>query len=113
MGNDDGVGGAEHAVVKETKNIVHEKIKSMGVLLDATERVDAGLGNLTSLDGGGGEVLGGEDGEPVPVAHENLHDAGVDGAKNGLGDDGKIHGIGLAAHFGALEPVLHLESKSV
>ena len=105
MGNDDGVGGAEHAIVKEAKNVVHEKIKSVGVLLDAPERVDAGLGNLTSLDGGGGEVLGGEDGEPISVAHKNLHDARIDGAENGLGDNGEIHGIGLAAHLRALETI--------
>lgn len=70
-------------------------------------------GNLARLDGGRGKGLGGDDGEPVAVGDEHLHDARVDGAENGLGDDGEVHGVRLLAHLGALEAVLHLESEAV
>lgn len=58
------------------------KIETKGVLLDATKRVDRGLADFTSLDHGTGKGLGGDDGEPVSVLYQNLHDTSIDGAED-------------------------------
>lgn len=112
------------------------KIETKGVLLDATKRVDRGLADFTSLDHGTGKGLGGDDGEPVSVLYQHLHDTSIDGAEDlyfwevlltkknwmpkghkkspySLGDDGQIHGISLTAHLGPLESMLHFERKAI
>ena len=58
------------------------KIETKGVLLDATKRIDRGLADFTSLDHGTGKGLGGDDGEPVSVLYQNLHDTSIDGAED-------------------------------
>tara|TARA_B100000902_G_C27022711_1_gene770430 strand:+ start:284 stop:658 length:375 start_codon:yes stop_codon:yes gene_type:complete len=82
------------------------KIETKGVLLDAAKRVDRGLADFTSLDHGTGKGLGGDDGEPVSVLYQDLHDTSIDGAEDGLGDDGQVHGISLTAHFWLLERMI-------
>ena len=58
------------------------KIETKGVLLDAAKRVHRGLADFTSLDHGTGKGLGGDDGEPVSVLYQHLHDTSIDGAED-------------------------------
>lgn len=111
--NDDAVGCREHFGTEEGFNLTDDHVHSKCVLLESSKAVDGEFRDFACLNHG--VVVGtlGKDGEHIPLGDENLHDAGVNGAENGLGDDGEIRDVSLFSHFCALESVLHFEREAI
>lgn len=136
VGYDDGVGSLEAAVLKKLDDRGKGVVESKRVFLESPKGEGAAFADLARAGHVGGVGLVGENGEEIALLDEHLHDAGIDGAEDGLGDNSpvfmdpnvqsehqlktknenrnpQVHGIGLLSHLGLLESVFHLEGQTV